>query len=168
MASGDPVVQVTEIMPTGTLSATIDTRASGSTPAGNALVYDFDDTIAEYLDVKCLLLKYAGNGITFYLPFTATSATTGAVVWRVGVRRLQDDTVNYGSAHTFTYTSATVTTSNVSGELKYATISVTHGTNLDNWANSEKAIVRIGRDAPHASDTMTGDAELWGMFGLET
>jgi len=168
MASGDPVVQVLRIMPPSASSATMDARAGGSTPAENVVVYDFDASSDEYLDVLCQLQGYDGGGLTFTLPWSASSATSGQVRWEVAIRRLNDDAEDVDAAHSYDYNGASDTAPSASGELSYPTIAFTDGADMDSWTDGELAIVRIHRDYDHADDGMTGDVELWGISGAES
>lgn len=168
MASGDAVVQVLEIMAPGSLYATYDVRLGGSTPAESVLVLDFDPSAIEYTDFKCRLYGYAGGGLTFTLPWSATSATSGTTRWGVAIRAIPDDTEDIDSSHTYDFNEVDDTAPSASGEVSYPTIAFTNGSDMDNWANGEVAIVRVRRNATHGNDNMTGDAELWGLFGKET
>lgn len=169
MASGQVVVQVLEIMPPGTLFAALTKRAGGSTPAEGVLVWAFDAATIEYLDFKCYLLpNYAGGGLTFTLPWSATSATSNATRWGIAVRRVADDAEDIDAAHTYDYNDVDDTAASASGELSYPTVAFTDGADMDSWAAGEIAIVRVRRNASHANDNMTGDAELWTIIGKET
>lgn len=169
MASGDPVVKILSILPPGASMATPDTRAGGSTPAESVDVWDFDASAIEYLDFKCTLEGYDGGGLTFTLPWSASSATTNEVVWGIAIRRMDDDAEDIDASHTYVYNDATADTApSASGELSYPTIAFTDGADMDSWGNDEVAIVRVRRNATDAGDDMTGDAELWGLLGSET
>lgn len=168
MASGDPVVQVLAIIPPGANAATIDTRAGGSTPAENVMLHDFDAGVSEYLDRKCILVGYDGGGLTFTIPWSASTATGNQARWEIAIRRVQDDAEDIDSAHTYVFNGVSDTAPSASGELSYPTITFTDGADMDSWADGEIAIVRIYRDHDHTDDTMTGDAELWGLVGKET
>lgn len=169
MASGDPVVQVLQILPPGANVATMDVRAGGSTPAESVRVYDFDAAADEYLDFLCKLQAYDGGGLTFTLPYSMSSAATGSVVLALAIRRMQDDAEDIDAAHTYDYNTVTDTVPSASGELSYPTIAFTNGADMDSWADGELAILRLMRDADHASDDAAGDLELWGVpLGLET
>ena len=168
MASGDNVVSILQIMPPTTVYATFDVRVGGSTPAENFPVYDFDAAASEYLDFLCKLAGYDGGGLTFTIPWSASSATSGSVRWEIGIRRLNDDAEDVDGAHTYETNGATDTAASASGELSYPTIAFTNGADMDSWADGELAIVRIYRDHDHANDDMTGDAELWTLIGKET
>lgn len=169
MASGQPVVEVIEVVPPATSYATQDTRAGGSTPAEAFTVWDFDASATEYLDFKCRLSEdYDGGGLTFTLPWTATSATSGEVVWEMAIRRL-DTAEDPDAAHTYDFnTAADSTAPGTNGQPVYPTIAFTHGADMDNWAAGELAWVRVRRKHDAAGDDMTGDAELWTISGKET
>ena len=168
MASGDPVVQVLRIMPPGASAATMDARAGGSTPAESVIVYDFDASSDEYMDWLCKLVGYDGGGLTFTLPWSASSATSGQVRWELAVRAMPDDTEDIDSAHTYVFNGVSDTAPSASGELSYPTIAFTDGADMDSWADGELAIVRVHRDYDHADDGMSGDAELLCISGVET
>lgn len=168
MASGDAVVQVLQIIPPATVYATFDTRAGGSTPAEQFPVYDFDAAASEYLDFLCKLEGYAGGGLTFTLPWSASTATADQVRWEVGIRRIADDAEDVDGAHVYDTNGVSDTCASASGELSYPTIAFANGADMDSWAEGELAFVRVYRDHDHGDDTMTGDAELWGILGLET
>jgi len=169
MASGQEVVQIQDVMPTGANSATPDIRIGGSTPAEHIPVWDFDATVIEYLDFKCLLLdNYAGGGLTWTLPWMASTATANEVRWGVAVRRIADDAEDVDSSHTYDYNDVDDTAPSASGEFSYPTVSMTDGADMDSWAKGEEAIVRVRRNATHANDDMAGDSELVDLIGRET
>lgn len=168
MASGNPVVQVVNIMFPASTFPQMTVRAGGSTPAERNLVYAFDASTIEYLDFLCYLKGYAGGGLTFTLPWSAASATTGVTRWGIAIRRIQDDAEDTDTSQTYDYNDVDDTTASASGELSYPTVTFTDGADMDSWADGELAIVRVRRNASHANDTMTGDAELWGLVGKET
>ncbi len=168
MASGEPVVQVLEVSEPATLFPQYDMRQGGSTPAERVPVWRFDAATIEYLDFKCVLQGYQGGGLTFTLPWSATSATSGVTRWGVAIRRVQDDAVDIDTSHSYDYNEVDDTAPSAAGELSYPTISFADGADMDNWANGDVAIVRVRRNASHTNDTMTGDAELWGLWAVET
>jgi hypothetical protein len=112
---------------------------------------------------------YAGGGLTFSLEWSASSATSGAVVWEAAIRRFENDLEALGSAHTYDFNTASATTApSASGETVKSTITFTSGADMDSWAAGETAIVRVRRKHDNAGDTMTGDAELWNVAIKET
>jgi len=168
MALGDSVLQVLEELPPATLFATLDVRPGGSTPAEQFLVRDFDADTQEYMDFKCRLQGYAGGGLNLRLFWSATSATADVCRWAAAVRRIADDAEDVDPSHTYVYTAVDATAPDVLGEVDYVTINLTSGANMDSWVEGELAIIRVTREAAHANDTMTGDAELWGIVGVES
>jgi hypothetical protein len=168
MASGDPVVQVLRVMPPGTSAATMDARAGGSAPAESVIVWDFDANSDEYMDFLCRLLGYDGGGLTFTLPWSASSANSGQTRWEVAIRRMNDDAENVDTSHSYDFNGVSDAAPSDSGELSYPTISFSDGADMDSWAEGELAIVRVHRDYDHGDDGMSGDAELWGISGVES
>jgi hypothetical protein len=169
MASGDVVGVIYAMNPTATTFATPDSRPGGSTPAEAVPVWDFDDTNDEYIDVYGVLAtNYSGGGLTVALYWSATSATTGNVVWRAAIRRIADDAEDVDTSQTYDFNSVTATTANVSGEVAYDTITFTSGADMDSLAAGEQFILRITRQAGSGSDSMTGDAELHAVVVRET
>jgi hypothetical protein len=168
MASGDSVVQVIREMPPDATVATLDTRGGGSTPGEVVVVRDFDASTQEYLDFLCKLEGYSGGGLTFTLPWSASTATANGVVWGVAIRRVQDDAEDIDTSHTYDYNKVTDTAPTVSGEISYPTVTFTDGADMDSWAEGEVGIIRVSRFTGDGGDDMTGDAELWAIFGLET
>lgn len=154
-------MQVVEIQPPTTLFAVLTRRVGGSTPAEGFNVWSFDAATIWYLDFICYMRGYGGGGLTFTIPWTAATATSGVTRWGVAVRRGQAGVDDLDTAHTYVYTALDATAPGTSGFVLYSDIAVTDGANLDNWANGEFANVRIRREANHANDTMTGNSELW-------
>lgn len=168
MASGDPVVIVVREQGPNTLFAPLTHRAGGSSPTEQSQVWAFDASTIWYKDFLCQLRRYSGGGLTFLLPWSAKSATTGVVRWGVAIRRIADDAEDMDTSQTYDYNVLDDTAPDVSGELSYPTITFTDGADMDSWANGELAIVRVRREANHANDTMANNAELWDIFGTET
>ena len=169
MATGDVVGVIYAINPTATAYATPDSRPGGSSPAEAVPVWDFDDTTDEYIDVYGVLAtNYSGGGLTVALYWSATSATSGAVVWRAAIRRIADDADDVDASQTYDFNSVTATTASASGEVDYTTITFTSGADMDSLAAGEQFILRLTRDADNGSDTMTGDAELHAVVVRET
>lgn len=121
---------------------------------------DFDTTTQETAQFTGVLPRnYAGGGITVYVHWAATTATSGTVGWDVAFERVgngsQDiDSDGYATAQTVT----AATTSGTSGNVTITNVAVSNGANIDSIAVGEVFRLRIRRDV--ASDTATGDAEL--------
>lgn len=165
MASGDPILEVIEAIPPATLSAGLRYMAGAATPAESIPVWLFDTTTTEYLDFKCRLSpKYSGGGLTFTVPWSATSATSGNVVWGIAIRAIPDDAEDLDStAHTYDFNDVTaaVAAPSAVGEVAYDNITFTHGADMDSLAAGQMCIVRVRRNTGDSNDTMSGDAELW-------
>lgn len=152
-------------LPPATLFATFDTRAGGSTPAEAVSVLDYDDTTVEYTDWKVRMPDtYAGGDISIAIDWSATSATTGDVVWEAAIRAVPDDGEDIDGSHSYDYNAVTTTTASATGEIVTSTISFTSGADMDSWGAGETAIVRIRRNPGSGSDTMAGDAEFWEAY----
>lgn len=170
MASGDPVIEVLQVLPPGSSYATEDIRVGGSSPPESIAVYDFDSATIEYIDLLCELSEdYDGGGITLTLKWSATSAS-GVTRWGAAFRQIADDAEDIDASHTYDFNDADCTAATVSGEVDYATITFTDGADMDSVDAGELFILRLRRNASHANDNMTGDAELWigSLKGKET
>jgi len=133
------------------------------------LTWAYDAATVEYLDFLCVLQGYSGGGLTFTVVWSATSATTGNVIWSIGIRRVADDAEDIDTSQTYDYNdSAAAAAASASGEVSYDNITFTNGADMDSWADGEVAVVRLRRFASDAGDTMTGDGELWALIGKET
>jgi len=148
--------------PPATAYATRDTR--NTTP-----VLDFNDSTDEaalWFDV--LPIRYAEGGLTVEILFAMTSAATGDVVWcaqieRVGIEVQSLDSDGFASAK-----SVTVTVSGTASYVQKATIAFSDGAEMDSLESGEPFRLKVYRDANHASDTATGDAELVAVHIKET
>lgn len=140
--------------------ATLDLRNSHP-------VLDFDTTTQESALFSAVLPRsYAGGGITVYVHWAATTATTGTVGWDVAFERVgtaQDlDADSFATAQTVT----AATVSGTSGVVSITNVAVSDGANIDSLAAGEAFRLRIRRDV--ANDTATGDAELVAVELKET
>lgn len=130
-------------------------------------VLDFDDTTAETAIFSDILPRnYAGGGITVYVTWAATSATSGTIGWTVEIERvgvaLDIDADSFASAQTIT----AATTSGTSGIPTTTNVAITDGANMDSLAVGEKFRLRLKRDV--SNDTAAGDAEVLGVEIKET
>lgn len=162
------MVQIVEVWPPTTLFAVLTRRAGGSTPIEGVNVWAFDAATIWYLDFLCVLRGYGGGGLTFTLPWTAATATTGVTRWGIAIRRMAAGTDDIDTAHTYDFNVLDATAPATAGFVLYSDITFTNGTDMDSWATNELAIVRVRREANHANDTQAGNSELWGLFGRET
>jgi hypothetical protein len=129
--------------------ATLDTRNS-------IAVLDFDDSTDESAIFVSICPEGAdlASGLTIRLIWTATTATSGDVVWDASLEKL---TTDIDSDSFDTAASVTTTTNGTSGVPNYSTITLT---TIDSLAVGDGFRLKVTRDADNGSDTMTGDAEL--------
>jgi len=136
--------------PPASAFATLDTRNS-------IAVLDFDDASVESTTFVGVIPEAAvlTSGIIARLHWTATSATSGNVRWRVEFERAGTDI----DADSFdTATEATSAANGTSGIESVAAITCT---TIDSLAAGDRFRVRISRvGTDGTNDTMTGDAEL--------
>ncbi|HEV2778821.1 MAG TPA: hypothetical protein VGX25_05415 [Actinophytocola sp.] len=163
MASGDTLAVLGPLDAFGPAAdfATLDYR-------NRHPVLDFDTTTQETAFWRTVLPRhYGGGGITVYLHWSATTATTGTVGWLVAFERIgdaQQDLDADGFAADQTVTAATVP--GTSGHVKISNVAVANGAAMDSIAVGEAFRLRLRRDV--ASDTAAGDAELVAIELKET
>lgn len=147
--------------PPASAYATLDTRNGHP-------VLDFDDTTQEAAIFTGILPRhYGGGGLTVYVHWAATSATSGTGGWDIAIERIgngSQDVDSDGFATAQTVTAATVP--GTSGNVAITSVAITDGANIDSLAVGETFRLRIRRDV--ANDTATGDLELFGIEIKET
>lgn len=147
--------------PQATAFATIDTRNAHP-------VLDFDASSNEYTAWTGVLPSgYAGGGVNVKIIWTATSATSGNVVWEAGFERIPSSGLDIDADSWATGVSATAAADPVSGETVETTIALSHGAQMDSLAAGELFRFYLQRTAASGSDTMTGDAEVLMVFITE-
>ena len=144
--------------------ATLDTR-------NNHVVGDFDDTTDETLYFTGILPRhYGGGGITVYIHYAMTSATSGKVRWDVAFERIGDgsqdiDADGFAAAKSVNVAAVDAT----SGNIDIAAIAFSDGAEIDSIAVGETFRVKVTRSPSDATnDTATGDTELIGLELKET
>jgi len=163
MASGNTLLifLAEEGRPPTSNGATFDVR-------NNIACFDFDDTTGEAVVFTGVLPRnYAGGGITVYLHWAATSATTGTGGWLVAFERIgdgQQDIDSDGFASNQTVTAVTVPAT--SGHVDITNVAVSDGANMDSIAVGELFRLKVTRDV--ANDTAAGDLELYAVELKET
>jgi len=163
MASGNTllVFLAEEGRPPTSAGATFDVR-------NNIACWDFDDTTGESVVFTGVLPRnYAGGGITVYLHWAATQATSDTGGWLVAFERIgdgQQDIDSDGFASGQTVTAATVPAT--SGHVKITNVAVSDGANMDSIAVGELFRLKVTRDV--ANDTAAGDLELYAVELKET
>ncbi len=173
MASGDVVGLILDVMPPSTGFATPDILPGADSVAAEAIpVWDFDGgTALEHLDFKVMLHGYDGGGLTITLPWSASAATSGEVIWQCAIRAIPSDAEDLDTTdHAYDYNQVEDAAPSAVGEVVYADITFTDGADMDSWANGQLAIVRILRDptATTPDDDMSGDAELHAIIIKES
>lgn len=155
MASGDTLLvfvpQSNE--PPASNPATLDIRNQHP-------VLDFDSTTNEDAIFSGVMPRhYGGSGVTVYLHYAMSSATSGDVDWDVAFERIGDqqqdiDSDGFAAANSVDNT----TVPGTSGLVDIASVTFTDGADMDSIAVGEGFRMKATRDA--ASDTAAGDAEL--------
>jgi len=155
MASGDTLCRFTALHnePPSSNYATIDFRNGHP-------VLDFDDSTNESAVLSDIMPRnYAGGGITVYLHFAMSSATSGDVDWDVSLERIGDQQQDLDSDGFAAVNSVDNTTvPGTSGNVDIVSVAFTDGADMDSIAVGEGFRVKVTRDA--SSDTAAGDAEL--------
>ena len=164
MASGDTLVVFTALNnePPSSNYATVDTR-------NGHVVLDFDDTTGESAIFSGVMPQhYAGTtGVTVYLHYSMTSATSATVDWDVSFERIGDGQLDIDSDSFADANSVNDTTvPGTSGHLDIVSVAFTDGADMDSVAKGESFRIKVARDA--ASDDASGDAELYKVEIRET
>ncbi len=165
MSSGDTLATFSPLSnePPATNYATLDTRNSHPT-------LDYDDSAASEAAVFSFVLprNYNGSGITVYLHWAATSATTGNVIWQTSFEDVgtAQDTDSDGFATAVTLAAAAC--SGTSGVCVITSQAHTNGAQIDSLAVGELGRIKVERLGSNGSDTMSGDAELMAVELKET
>lgn len=155
MASSDTLLVLTPhsfILPTGSPAAYANRN-------GHPCLR-YDDTTNENAVASCLMPQhYAGGGVTVYLHYSMTSATTGDVDWDVAFERIGDQQLDIDADSFASVQSVDDTTvPGTSGFVDVVSVAFTDGAAMDSVAAGEAFRIKITRDA--TSDTASGDAEL--------
>jgi len=163
MATGNTLLVFTPLAyePTATNYATLDTRNQHP-------VLDFDTTTQESAIWTSVLPRhYGGGGVTVYVHWAASTATTGTIGWDVAFERIGDgqqdlDADSFATAQVVT----AATVPGTSGLVDITNVAVTNGANIDSIAVGEAFRLRVRRDV--ANDNAAGDAELVAVEIKET
>ncbi len=156
MATGDTLLLLTpnNNVPPVFNYATLDTR-------NQHLVLDFDPGTNESAIFTAIMSQQysAATGITVYIHYSMTTATSGDIDWdvsfeRIGDQQLDIDSDNFAGVQSID----NVTVPGTSGYVDIVSIAFTNGAQMDNIAIGELFRIRVTRDA--VSDTGAGDAEL--------
>lgn len=158
MASGNTlaVFHVMQGEPPASNYATLDAR-------NQHIVADFDDTTDEALMFTGIVPRhYSSGGMTVYIHYAMTSATTGKVRWDSSFERMGDGSQDIDSDGFATANSVNVAAvDGTSGNVDIASIAHTDGAQIDSIAVGEGFRLKIERKpSDTTNDTATGDAEL--------
>ncbi len=155
MASGDTLLVFTPLQgePPSANAATLDFRNLHP-------VHDFDDTVSESAVFRGVMPRhYGGGGVTVYLHYAMTSATSLTVDWDVAWERIGDQQLDIDSDGFAAVNSVDNTTvPGTSGFVDIVTVTFTDGADMDSVAVGELFRLKVTRDA--VSDDAAGDAEL--------
>lgn len=164
MSSGDTLLVFAPEMnqPPSANPATLDWR-------NRHPVLDFDTGTDEYAIFSAVMPQaYAGTtGVTVYVHYSMSTATTGTCAWQVSFERIGDqqqdvDADNWATANDI----AAVTVPGTSGFVDIVNITFTDGADMASVAAGELFRIRINRDV--SADTGAGDAELHSVEIRET
>lgn len=164
MASGNTLITLHpyDNEPPSSNYATLDTRNGHP-------VLDFDAGTDESAIFSAILPRnYAGGGLTVYLHWSGTSATSGDVVWNAAFERIGEGQQDMDADGFASAQAVTATAPGTTGHVDIAAIAFTDGAQVDSIAVGELFRLKITRDADNGSDTMTGDAELRAIEIKET
>lgn len=156
MASGDSLIFLTPSANDAPASAlaTFDTRNGHQ-------VLDFDATTDESAVFRAVMPQnYAGGGVTVYLHVAFSSATSNVGRFDVAFERIGDAQQDLDADGFATAKSVDITAPGTSGHVTIASISFSSGAEMDSVTVGESFRIKFTRDADHANDTATGDAEL--------
>lgn len=163
MASGDTLLVFTPLQnePPSTDFATLDLRNGHP-------VLDFDAAVNESAVFTGVMPRsYGGGGLTVYLHYAMSSATSLTVDWDAALERIGDQQQDIDSDGFAAVNSVDNTTvPGTSGNVDIVTITFTDGVDMDSVAVGEAFRLKVTRDA--VSDDATGDAELLAIEVKET
>jgi len=155
MSSGDTLLILTSLHnePPSSNPATLDRRNLHP-------VLDFDAATNESAVFSAVMPRsYGAGGITVYIHYAMSSATSGNIDWDIAFERIGDQQQDLDSDGFAAVNSVNNTTvPGTSGNVDIVTITFTNGADMDSIAVGEGFRLKITRDA--ASDTASGDAEL--------
>ncbi len=103
--------------------------------------------------------SYAGGGLTVYLHYAMSSATSGDIDWDTAFERIGDQQQDLDSDSFAAVNSVdTTTVPATSGLVDIVAITFTNGADMDSVAVGEAFRMKVIRDA--VNDSAAGDAEL--------
>jgi len=155
MAGGDTLIVFTALHnePPSSNPATFDVRNEHP-------VLDFDASTNESAVFSGVMPQhYDGGGVTVYIHYAMTSATSNTVDWDVSWERIGDQQQDIDSDSFAAVNSVDNTTvPGTAGNVDVVSVAFTDGADMDSVAAGEGFRLKITRDA--SSDDAAGDAEL--------
>ena len=145
----------TSSVPPSASFATFDTR-------NDFTVLDFgDSTVAsKSIFIDTMPYDYDNGAFTVYIHYSATSATSGDVVWDVQFERVGSGSQDIDTGGWNTANTATCAVPNTSGKVSICSIAFTRA-EADGISKGELFRMRVIRDTTDAADTVTAtDVEL--------
>ena len=145
----------TSSVPPSASFATFDTR-------NDFTVLDFGDSAvaSKSIFIDTMPRDYDDGALTVYIHYSATSATSGDVVWDVEFDRIGDGIQDIDTSSWATAQTATCTVPGTSGLVDICSIAFTRA-QADSISKGELMRVRVVRDTTDANDTVTAtDIEL--------
>lgn len=144
--------------------ATLDTR--NSTMPQPCL--DFDASNPEYARWTFGMPgNYSGGGLTATLIWSPSTGTTGGVTFGFAFHR-GNALSSVSVAYTWSTTVAVTVSATSEGSFIYSSVAFTDGAQIASLSKYEMGRVLTGRLTADSGDTMTGDAEFYGLFFRET
>lgn len=129
---------------------------------------DFDATTNESAVFSGIMPRnYAGGGVTVYLHYAMSSATTNTVDWDVAFERIGDQQLDIdGDSFADVNSVDDTTVPGTTGLVDVVSVAFTDGADMDSVAVGELFRLKVTRDA--ANDDAAGDAELYAVEIKET
>ena len=163
MASGDTLLVFTALHNTPPASnfATLDLRNVHP-------VLDFDASTNESAVFESIMPRsYAGGGLTVYIHYAMSTATSGDIDWDVAFERIGDQQLDIDADSFAAVNSVDGTVvPGTSGNVDIVSIPFTNGAEMDFVAVGEAFRLKITRDA--VNDSAAGDGELLAIEIKET
>lgn len=164
MASGDTLLifHPYNNEPVSSNYATLDTRNQHP-------CLDFDASTNESAVFSSVMPQsYAGTtGVTVYLHYAMSSATTNTVDWDVAFERIGDQQLDIdGDSFAAVNSVDNTTVPGTTGLVDIVSVAFTNGSDMDSVAAGESFRLKVTRDA--TNDDATGDAELYKVEIRET
>ena len=164
MASGDTLLAFTPMNnePPASNYATLDLRNYHP-------CLDFDASTDEHAVFRAIMPQnYVGTtGVTVYLHYAMSTATSNTVDWDVSFERIGDQQLDVdGDSFAAVNSVDNTTVPGTSGLVDVVSVTFTDGADMDSVAAGELFRLKVTRDA--SADDATGDAELFAVEIRET